>query len=902
MRRSSGLLLTVLLIAVGAMFSTLDRQRSAHADLQGVPHLEIDADPTNGLRPCDPIDSEASAPLANGVFDIAICLDDHAEAASQFYFMINWSGGVASADEVPDVAPALDDNPDFNQEAGPFGNGTHWDCTGLGFSLPTANSPPGTANMYCHELSYAYGELTASPGLLATLRMRATGLLGDESFSFPRDGNAGVDGSNCGEVSCPGAVVHITGVDSDEDGMDDEYELLHPCLDPNVAERTEDPDGDGLTDINEYLGGTDPCNPDTDGDGVSDRAELPAWSPAASLTVGRFAHTATLLRGGKVLVTGGGDYHYAGLASAELYDPAANIWSPAGSMAEPRLGHTATLLPNGRVLVAGGSGGGPLASAELYDPAANIWSSAGSMAEPRLGHTATLLPNGKVLVAGGEGATVLASAEVYDPVANSWSPAASMAAGRAYHTATQLPSGKVLAAGGFAGAGVALFTGELYDPVTNVWSPAASLTMGRYSHTATLLANGNVLVAGGLPQNYGVLASAEVYDPVANSWSPAASMASIRYSHTATLLPNGKVLVGGYDGGQRLARAELYDPVRNTWSAAGSMSEARYQQTATLLPSGKVLMSGGFGPDVANLTSVDLYESPGPGEDGWGDGAVSGTDPLNPDTDGDGFKDRLPPTHEVINPSTFYDNCPLAPNPGQLNTDAQSVDNGADVFGNDATNANSDPLGDACDNDNDNDGLPDSQDSEPPVGYACGSVAWASDDHPRPGGGDVTNDDNADRNPATPMGTDLADNGPSWDTDNDGILDGAECGLGKTPRSPASRPSAAACGGAMTDADADGLPASAERCKWGTSDTNIDSDGDALADCVEANDTDGNGVQNFTGDTVNSAKAALGIIGKTMDFDLDGNGSVNFSGDTILSAKMANHVVDGGHPNGYCPL
>jgi hypothetical protein len=32
-------------------------------------------------------------------------------------------------------------------------------------------------------------------------------------------------------------------------------------------------------------------------------------------------------------------------------------------------------------------------------------------------------------------------------------------------------------------------------------------------------------------------------------------------------------------------------------------------------------------------------------------------------------------------------------------------------------------------------------------------------------------------------------------------------------------------------------------------------------------------------------KAALGVIGKTQDFDLDKNGVVNFPGDAIESAK-----------------
>lgn len=52
----------------------------------------------------------------------------------------------------------------------------------------------------------------------------------------------------------------------------------------------------------------------------------------------------------------------------------------------------------------------------------------------------------------------------------------------------------------------------------------------------------------------------------------------------------------------------------------------------------------------------------------------------------------------------------------------------------------------------------------------------------------MTNDDDHDGDPASPMGTDSADNDPSWDTDNHGFLDGYECAHASNPRDPASRP------------------------------------------------------------------------------------------------------------------
>ena len=219
----------------------------------------------------------------------------------------------------------------------------------------------------------------------------------------------------------------------------------------------------------------------------------------------RYYHTTTVLADGKVLIAGGlsGAASSSVVDAAEIYDPATHAFLSCGSMGQGRYRHTATLLPGGKVLVTGGYGigGAALDSAELYDPAAGTFAPTGTMLAARYGQTATLLAaDGLVLVAGGFGAGVLDSAELYDPASETFSSTGSLVVGRYFQTATALPGGKVLFAGGLA-ATEDLSSAELYDPVLGAFTATGPMESGRYLDTATLLESGEVLVTGGWSMN-----------------------------------------------------------------------------------------------------------------------------------------------------------------------------------------------------------------------------------------------------------------------------------------------------------------------------------------------------------------------------------------------------------------
>ena len=67
--------------------------------------------------------------------------------------------------------------------------------------------------------------------------------------------------------------------DTDGDAMPDSYEAAHACLRPGVDDGSADPDADGLTSLAESAIGTDPCVADTDGDGMDDGYEVGCTDP-----------------------------------------------------------------------------------------------------------------------------------------------------------------------------------------------------------------------------------------------------------------------------------------------------------------------------------------------------------------------------------------------------------------------------------------------------------------------------------------------------------------------------------------------------------------------------------------------------------------------------------------------
>lgn len=255
---------------------------------------------------------------------------------------------------------------------------------------------------------------------------------------------------------------------------------------------------------------------------------------------------------------------------------------------------------------------------------------------------------------------------------------------------------------------------------------------------------------------------------------------------------------------------------------------------------------------AGNLTSQRhiYFDAPGLDATGAAEHAANAGAPLRVDVTqwGTGSQD-----HDGDTIGDITDTCVWVADPGQQNNDRNFIDMSPPKPYDDITLARSDHLGDACDDDDDNDGIPDINES---AGAPCPFTTAATN----------------------PMRA---------DSDGDRTLDGAECFLAANPNNGGTKPTAASCG-YSTDADADGLLAYRELCYFGTDSGIPNSDGDELDDGCEVASVNADAAVNVLDlQQVAQSVPPTGTAGYILNIDMNRDGTINVLDLQFVAQRMA---------------
>lgn len=283
--------------------------------------LAIDADTTNGI--CTTVDSSRTV-SAGGTYSVAVCVENLPQEIDAFDLFIYYDDTLNYVPDLPDVIPALDDNPDANGGATAFSSpdlGSGWDCSGYGGYFPIGDRNPssgpgrGEAFITCDHFYGGSLYLAGRSLPMAVIEMVAVST-GQDSLEFGDLGRLAWESRTVGlcqlqsgwVMPCDGATITILSAPT-ATPTPTRTPSRTPTPSPTATRSPTstpvpppDADGGGAPDFLELaLGGNllDPSDDaallaaDSDGDGCANGEELagaPAPAPGSTGAYDPLAH------------------------------------------------------------------------------------------------------------------------------------------------------------------------------------------------------------------------------------------------------------------------------------------------------------------------------------------------------------------------------------------------------------------------------------------------------------------------------------------------------------------------------------------------------------------------------------------------------------------------------------
>ncbi len=320
------------------------------------------------------------------------------------------------------------------------------------------------------------------------------------------------------------------------------------------------------------------------------------WSRSGLLGTARTSPAAALLPDGRVLVAGG----YFAVKPTSGLDSTPDIALAAFHQAGLPSGPSIEDIEPQHV-------GAGLATAEIFDPATGNWSPTGSLQYARSGASALTLADGRVLVVGFDsesstGVTVdgraFRATEIYDPTTGKFS------------LAGQLPDIDRAALQKQGAKGANPVPDEEPDP-----AGAGTLVALKDGGAVLIGQSGWWKHVGDITRSFRFDAATGAWGEIGKTWIVIGEPTPVSLEtpgvrnlagSMAAMLADGRVLVAGGEGstpnGSNTAaaganRAEAFDPSTSTWSPLPSMPEARSNGAVVVLSDGSALLVDGDNSD-----------------------------------------------------------------------------------------------------------------------------------------------------------------------------------------------------------------------------------------------------------------------------------------------------------------
>ncbi|MBL8952882.1 MAG: hypothetical protein JNK82_19040 [Myxococcaceae bacterium] len=364
----------------------------------------------------------------------------------------------------------------------------------------------------------------------------------------------------------------------------------------------------------------------------------------------RAAHTATLLKDGRVFIAGGfrleSGVNRIALSTTEFFDPNTGTFDQGpvmtvggGQVQFPKAFHTATLLINAQVLLYGGEfydkdtfAPRPTTAALVFDVERNAYGALLPRNEPiniaRTRHLAIAETSGRVLLVGGLQRSTLdpvTEVEWFDPSTNQVQVMMGESLPRLEASGATVQNGSiVVVAGGVdatqtppALANQAHFYKYEGNAFVRAGAPLPMNEARRGAAAASLPDDQTVLVMGGYTDATTIAPtpSSEVIKTSNNTVATTMATIGERGDACAVTLPQGTLVIGGRkiggfsDGNAVLVRVDAQGT--STSTAAAPLKVPRYFHTCTTLTDGSVLVIGGIdetsGSDPRSLNDAWIY-------------------------------------------------------------------------------------------------------------------------------------------------------------------------------------------------------------------------------------------------------------------------------------------------------